>query len=56
MDGDTVEAIQRDYLKGAEQSLNAFNRLVAFKTPVIPIAMQVRVERIEEPHGPAHPV
>jgi hypothetical protein len=45
---DSIEAIQADYLRGQELQLNAFNRLLAWRAPVIPVAMQVRVERVED--------
>jgi hypothetical protein len=41
---DRVEAITRDFLKGHEQVVNAFNRLLALRAPLIPVAMQVRAE------------
>lgn len=55
---DSVEAIQRDYLKGQELQLNAFNRALAIHPgPVVPVAMYVQVELVEDaPHGAAHPL
>jgi hypothetical protein len=48
VNGESLEAIQADFLRGQEIMLNAFNRLLAMKAPVIPVATQVRVERIRE--------
>jgi hypothetical protein len=45
---DSIEDIQRDYLKSQEAGLNAFNRLLAWRAPVIPVAMQVQVQRVED--------
>jgi hypothetical protein len=42
-------------LRGQEMMLNAFNRLLALKAPVIPVAMHVTVTRVEEtPTGDSH--
>jgi hypothetical protein len=50
---DSVEDIQRDFLRGQELTLNAFNRLLAWSVPVVPVAMHVHVEVVpDEPKGP----
>jgi hypothetical protein len=50
-----VEGIQRQYLRGVElqtQGLalqtQAFNRLLALQAPVVPVGLQIQVERITE--------
>ena len=45
---DSLEAIQRDYLTGAQIQLDAFNRLMGLKVPVVPVAMSVQVMRVED--------
>lgn len=45
---DSREAIQRDYLRGQELQLNAFNRLLALRFPQIPVAMHVQAELVED--------
>ena len=45
---DSREAIQRDYLRGQEMQLNAFNRLLALTGPVVPVAMGIQVELVED--------
>lgn len=55
MTGDTLEAIQRDFLHGIAQVVDALNRLTALYAPATPmreIAMQVRAEIVEDaPQG-----
>lgn len=45
---DSLEAIQRDYLAGAEQQLNAFNRLLALQPRLRPVAMSVTVDLVDD--------
>jgi hypothetical protein len=45
---ESVESIQRDYLRGQELQLNAFNRLLAIRGTLVPIAMHVEVELVDD--------
>lgn len=43
---DSSETISRDFLRGQELIVNAFNRLLASRVPIVPIPMEVRAEVI----------
>jgi hypothetical protein len=51
---DSLDAIQREFLRGVEQAaqgqaqqIEAFNRLLALRVPLIPVAVAVHVVRVE---------
>lgn len=45
---DRLESIQSDYLRGQEIQLNAFNRLLGLRGRLIPVAMHVEVDLVED--------